>query len=117
MRVRELIERLGLTLVAGASGLERPVNGGHCGDLLSDVMANAPHGCVWLTVQGHQNIVAVALLREMAAVVLVGGRQPEEETRRKADREGIPLATTADSAYALAGRMHALGVGSSGKAG
>ncbi len=60
MRVRDIKEMLGLELVAGSSGLDRMVQGGYCGDLLSDVMANAPQGGVWLTVQAHQNIVAVA---------------------------------------------------------
>ena len=63
-----------LEAAAGRNGLEREVNAGYCGDLLSDVMANAPVGCIWLTVQGHQNIVAVAVLREMAAVILTGDR-------------------------------------------
>ena len=80
MIVKELAEYYGLKVAAGAEGLDREVRRGYCGDLLSDVMANAPIGCVWLTVQGHQNIVAVALLREMAAVVLTGGREPEPQT-------------------------------------
>jgi len=31
-----------LKVAAGENGLEREVKGGYCGDLLSDVMANAP---------------------------------------------------------------------------
>ena len=76
MKVAQLVEWFGLEIRAGAAGQEREVRGGYCGDLLSDVMANAPSGSIWLTVQGHLNIVAVALLREMAAVVLTGGPRP-----------------------------------------
>ncbi|MCU0559789.1 MAG: DRTGG domain-containing protein [Desulfobacterales bacterium] len=111
MNVREMRERFGLQAATGDKGLEREIRGGYCGDLLSEIMANAPQGCVWLTVQGHQNIVAVAVLREMAAVVLTGGRAPDEETVRKADQEGIPILIAAHSAYELAGRLHAAGVG------
>jgi hypothetical protein len=111
MIVRELIARLGLTPAAGAAGFERAVRGGYCGDLLSEVMAHAPPGCVWATVQGHPNIIAVALLREMAAVVVAGGRPPDAETLAKADREGIPLLTAGESVYVLVGRMHAVGIG------
>jgi predicted transcriptional regulator len=110
MKVAEMMERFGLKLTAGARGLDRDVRGGYSGDLLSDVMANAPMGCVWLTVQGHQNVVAVAVLREMAAIVICGGRQADEETVLKADHEGIPVLTWPDPAYALAGRLFATGV-------
>jgi predicted transcriptional regulator len=110
MKVRDLIERLGLVTAAGARGTAAEVTSGYSGDLLSDVMAHAPAGCVWLTVQGHQNIIAVAVLREMAAVILTGGRRPDEETVDKAEQEGIPVLLSPDGAYALAGRLHALGV-------
>ncbi len=56
-------------------------------------------------------IVAVAVLRELSAIVLVNGREPDEETRRKADEEGIPLLLSSLSAFHLAGRMVELGIG------
>lgn len=111
MNVREMVERFGLQAATGGKGLEREVQGGYCGDLLSEIMANAPQGCVWLTVQGHQNIVAVAVLREMAAVILTGARTPDEETVRKAEQEGIPILISPHSAYDLSGRLYAAGVG------
>ncbi|MFO7558598.1 MAG: DRTGG domain-containing protein [Desulfobacterales bacterium] len=111
MTVEELSKILGLDVVAGRSGLNRQVENGYCGDLLSDVMGNAPSGCIWLTIQGHQNIVAVALLREMAAIVISGGFSPDKETKEKADQEGIPLLTWPNSAYDLAGKIYNLGVG------
>jgi predicted transcriptional regulator len=88
------------------------VEDGYCGDLLSEVMANASESCVWLTIQGHQNTVAVAVLREMAAIVVTGGQTPDEETLEKADQEGIPILLWPDSAYQLAGRLYSIGVGS-----
>lgn len=111
MRVRELVGSFKLKPVAGEQGLEREIKGGYCGDLLSDVMANAPSACIWLTVQGHLNIVAVAVLKEMAAIVITGGREPDEETLQKAEAEGIPILTWPRSAFELAGRLFALGVG------
>jgi predicted transcriptional regulator len=111
MKVAQLAEWFGMETVAGGAGLEREVRGGYCGDLLSDVMANAPSGCIWLTVQGHVNIVAVALLREMAAVVLTGDREPDPDTVARADQEGIPLLTWRRSSYELAGELYAMGVG------
>jgi len=110
VNVEELLNNLDLTVTAGKTGLNRQVMGGYCGDLLSDVMANAPIGCIWLTVQGHQNIVAVALLREMAAIVIVGGNTPDQETQQKADQEGIPLLLWPESSYNLAWHLHDSGI-------
>lgn len=116
MNVKQIMERFQLEAAAGGKGLEREVTGGYCGDLLSDVIANAPVGSVWLTVQGHQNIVAVAVLRELAAVILTGDRPPDPDTLKKADQENIPILRWPGSAYELAGEMYALGVGASSPA-
>lgn len=110
MIVKDLVERFALRTAGGGAGLVRAVQGGYCGDLLSDVMGKAPEGCVWLTVQGHQNIIAVAVLREMAAIVLVGGHQPDPDTIQKADAEEIPLLLWDGSAFDLAAALHDAGV-------
>lgn len=111
MQVKELVEKFDLSVAAGKTGLDREVMDGYCGDLLSEVMGNAPAGCVWLTVQGHQNIVAVAVLRELAAIIITGGQKPDEETTRKADQEGIPVLLWPDSSFRLAGRIFSTEVG------
>ena len=110
MNVKELAERFNLQVAAGQNELDRPIQGGYCGDLLSDVMANAPHGSIWLTVQTHQNIVAVAVLHEMAAIVLTGGQEPDPETIEKANEEGVPLLMWPQSAFDLAGQVCAAGI-------
>jgi predicted transcriptional regulator len=110
VNVKELAEKFNLHVVAGQNDLDRQIQGGYCGDLLSDVMANAPQGCIWLTVQTHQNIVAVAVLHEMAAIILTGGHEPDQETIEKADEEGIPILMWPKTAYELAGQVHGAGV-------
>ena len=110
MNVRELAQRFNLHVAAGQKELDRRIQGGYCGDLLSDVMANAPDGCIWLTVQTHQNIVSVAVLHEMAAIVLTGGHAPDQETIAKAEEEGVPILMWPQSAYDLAGQLYPAGV-------
>jgi len=73
-------------------------------------MGNAPIGCIWLTVQTHQNIVAVAVLREMAAIVLSGDQQPDQETVDKANEEGIPILLWPAAAFDLAGQVYQAGI-------
>ena len=111
MRVNDLVEKFDLSIAAGEKGLDRKVVDGYCGDLLSEVMGNAPAGCAWLTVQGHQAIVAVAVLREMAAIIITGGQKPDEETIQKAEQEGIPILLWPKSSYSLAGLIFSAGIG------
>ena len=110
--VKDMVEKFDLKVAAGQNGLDREVMDGYCGDLLSEIMGNAPAGCAWMTVQGHQNIVAVAVLREMAAIVITGGQTPDDETVQKADQESIPILQYPDSSFRLAGRLFSAGVGS-----
>ena len=110
MNVKDLVTRFNLLVAAGEAGLDRQIKGGYCGDLLSDVMANASAGCIWLTVQTHQNIVPVAVLHEMAAIVITGGQEPDPETVEKANEEGVPLLLWPESAFELAGRVCEAGV-------
>ncbi len=113
MIVQDLVDKFELRVMAGQNAMDRHVQSGYCGDLLSDVMGNAPVGCVWLTIQEHQNIVAVAVLREMAAIVLTGGGAPDDDTRQKAEEEGIPILQWSGSTFDLAGCLYASGISSS----
>ncbi len=111
MTVADILQRLGLELAAGAGGLQRPVGGAYIGDLLSHVMAHAPAGSLWLTVQNHANALAVALLQDLAGICLVGGRRLPPGGVAKADEKNIPVLLSPQDAYTLAGRLHRLGVG------
>ncbi len=111
VNVREIQGLFHLDVATGETGLDREVKGGYCGDLLSDVMANAMEGQVWLTIQSHQNIVAVAVLREIAAIILVNGRLPDEDTKTKAKEEGLPILLSSSTAYQLAGQLYDVGIG------
>ena len=110
MTVRDIVEKLGLTVCCGSETLNRDVTGGYAGDLLSDVMANSTAGNVWITMQVHTNIVAIAVLKELAAIILVNGRRPTEETLARAGEKIIILSGSAQ-AFETAGRLYALGIG------
>ncbi len=111
MIVRDLVEKLGMTIQTPATSLDRPVTGGYAGDLLSDVMANSRSGNVWVTMQVHVNIVAVAVLKEHAAIILVNGRTPAEDTLRRASEEHVAILTSAQPAFETIGALYNLGVG------
>jgi serine kinase of HPr protein (carbohydrate metabolism regulator) len=108
--VNDLIGSLPLTVVAGHDRLTAQVTGGYVSDLLSNVMGFATPGSVWVTMQGHQNVVAVASLAGLAAVVVAGGVAPEPETVAKAEAEGIVLLTTSLTSFELVGQLYRSGV-------
>ncbi|MEW8958840.1 MAG: DRTGG domain-containing protein [Moorella sp. (in: firmicutes)] len=108
MRLREIVERLHLQVLSGEKALDREVTGGYCSDLISDFMANGTPGCLWLTLQTHMNVVAVALLTGAAGVVFTGGRGIPPEVCRKAEAEGLPLLQTPHSTFEMAGRLYQL---------
>jgi len=110
MTVAEMAAQIGGTLAVPAPEGAPEVRGGYASDLLSDVMANAQDGDVWVTLQRHVNIVAVAELKNLAAIVIVNGRQPEAETRARAAEHGVAIVVTSLSAFEAAGRLYQLGV-------
>ncbi len=110
MTVYEMVQRAELEVKAAADCLDVEVTGGYAADLLSTVMANAKQGNVWVTWHVHPNIVAVALVVKLAAIVLVSGRQPEQETVQKAQQEGIPILGSSLPAFEIIGRLHGMGI-------
>ena len=108
MRIAEIIKRLDLKLLAGKDDKPDEITGGYVSDLLSDVIGNAREGQVWITLQTHQNIIAVASLKDLAAIIVVKGVVPETDTILKADIEGIPVLSTALDTFTVAGRLFEL---------
>ncbi len=108
MTIAEIAERLNLTPVTGEEYLHREVSDGYVSDLLSDVMANAKKDCVWITLQTHENAVAVAVLKEIAAVVIVNGRKPSDVTIEKATEQKVPILLTSKTAFEIAGKLYQL---------
>ena len=106
MKVSDLVKRFNLKVFSGKNGLENEISGGYVSDLLSDVMGNAAEGEVWITLQTHQNIMAIASLKELAAVILVKDLEPEPDTLRKSDEEGIPVLGTQSETFEMAGELY-----------
>lgn len=86
------------------------VTSGYASDLLSDVLANAKNGALWMTNHKHVNIIGVAVMLNLAAVVIVGGLEPDPGTVEKAVEENVTLYTTDMSMFELAGKLYEMGV-------
>jgi len=110
MTVRDVVDTLGFEVLTENEGLEREITGGYASDLLSDVMAHSKAGNLWVTLQTHRNIIAIAALKELAAIVLVNGRTPDTETLQKAREEKVLVLASPLSAFELAGRLYQMGI-------
>lgn len=108
MKLREVVDKLDIKVICGEEFLDNKVTGGYCSDLLSDVMGHANEGSVWLTIQVHKNIVAVASLKELSAIMLVQGLIPTEETIETAREQNIPILQANGSSFEIAGRLYNL---------
>lgn len=110
MKVKQIVDALSLGVAAGRDGLDEPVTGGYTADLLSCAMAGAEKGDVWITLQGHLNVVAVASLNDLAAVIVVEGKPVSPEALTKANEEGVVILTTGMPGYEVVGRLWELGI-------
>lgn len=108
MTVEELAQRLDLRILVGGEALSREVTGGYCGDLLSWVMSRAQSGDAWVTVMGNINSIAVAMLADVACIVLCEDAPLDEDARTRAQEKGIAVLAGAENAYRLASRLSAL---------
>ena len=108
MKLHEIVKELGLEVKSRVYNLEKEIRGGYASDLLSDVIGNAKKDDIWVTLQIHQNIVGVALLKELAGIIMVNGREPEEDTLKKAEAENIPIMGTELPAFEIIGKLYGL---------
>jgi len=108
MKVSDIVNRLNLNVFCGEIGLDKEITGGYVGDLLSDVMGNMEEGMIWITMQTHQNVIAVASLKDAAAVLIVNNLKPEESALAKCKEENIPLLGTSFSAFEISGKIYQL---------
>jgi len=110
MTLERIVDELSLSVQAAGNKLDTRVTGGYASDLLSCVMAKARKGNVWVTLQSHLNVVAVAALLQLAGIIITEGMSPDAATLEKANEEGIPILTTSQTTFAVVGQLAALGI-------
>jgi len=83
---------------------------GFVSDMVSDTMACAKAGSIWVTVQIHKKVIASANLVDIPAVVITQGKRPEEDVIKLADKLGITILSTPLESFELVGRMYLAGI-------
>ena len=110
MTVRDVMELIEAADVTPETDKSREVSCGYTCDLLSWVMAHGAEGMAWVTVQTHMNVIAVASLMEMSAVIIPEGIEMEEPSVEKAKEEGITVLQSPLTAYEICARLAAKGL-------
>jgi hypothetical protein len=111
MNLQQIIDRLNLTVLTESQDFAGITpTGGYSSDLLSCVMAGAKKGHLWITLQAHLNIVAVAALNEVAAIIITENAQPDAASIAKANQQGVILLSTPQATYEVNGQLWELGI-------
>ncbi|WDV44705.1 DRTGG domain-containing protein [Clostridiaceae bacterium M8S5] len=109
MKLLDVVNKLGLEEVVNATD-DKTVEDVYIGDLLSIVMSKAKENDIWITIQTHANVIAVASLVGISAVIVVEGMKIDEETIVKAKDMDIPIYKTGKSAYEIACQINSFGI-------
>jgi predicted transcriptional regulator len=105
LKVSDIAEMLRLNIRVSGD-MHKYVTGCYISDLLSDVMAHSKDGQLWITLQTHPNIVAVAVIKGLSGIVITNGRSPEPDTIKKAEAENITILTTSNTTFEIAGLLY-----------
>ncbi len=100
MTVREFCSAASISAVTLPDG-EREINGVYVGDLLSWVMGRAEEDQLWMTIMTNANVIAVASLINVSAVLLAEGVAFDEKTLALAAEKGINILSSDKSVYEL----------------
>jgi hypothetical protein len=111
MKLDRIIKDLDLKVLTSSVDLGAvEVESGYCSDLLSCVMTGAEPNSVWVTLMAHGNIVAVAALLDISAVIITEDAQPEEGTLKLAREKGVTLLSSPHDSFYIIGKLWELGL-------
>ena len=108
--LKDIIDKLNLEPLSSSREVDRAVEGGYASDLLSCVMKGAAKDFLWVTLQSHLNVVAVASLATLSGVIITEGNRPDSETVARAEKEGVVLLATPKTTFTVVGELTSLGV-------
>lgn len=110
MIVEDVINKLGFQHKAGKSFTKNNITGIYCCDMLSWVMSHAKQGNVWITVQTHINIVAIASLLDLSCIIIPENGEIDEDTIEKANEEDILIFSTNLNSYKIFCKFYEIGL-------
>jgi len=110
MLVSELIDLINGHLLNPSANLKREIKGGCGADLMSDVLASIQPEAVLLTGLCNPQVIRTSLMADVAAIVIVRGKNIPKETIDLANEEDIALISSPFGMFELAGRLYKAGL-------
>ena len=111
MNLQQIIDQLNLTVLTDPRNFTNiQPKGGYTSDLLSCVMAGAKNNYLWITLQAHLNIVAIAALLDVAAIIITENAKPDAATIAKANEQGVILLSTPKPTFEIDGKLWEMGI-------
>ena len=111
MFLSEIIENLDLLVLTDPKDFSSvEVKSGYCSDLLSCVMTGAAAEGIWITLMAHGNIVAVAALLDLSAILITDGALPDQDTIEKANEKSVTILSTPKSNFRVCGELWEMGI-------
>ncbi|MBF0452264.1 MAG: hypothetical protein HQK75_16295 [Candidatus Magnetomorum sp.] len=110
MKLKQIKDILGATLVSGGDQLDIEIISGGGADLMDDVLSATAKGCVLLTGQTTPDVIEICIMAEVGAVVFVRGKKPSESVIEMANANSIPILLTRESMFVSCGRLYMEGL-------
>lgn len=108
MTVNELINKTDFTVINSGSNLEINISKPFCCDLLSIAMSKAPASSAWVTVMGNVNTLAVAVLADVACIILAEEVTLDTAAIEKAKQQDITVLQSSMQIFETALLVHEL---------
>jgi predicted transcriptional regulator len=110
LKLRDVKEILDAHVVVGEEKLDMDVHTAFGADLMSDVMAFAKAGSLLLTGLTNPQVIKTAASRNIAAIIVVRGKEPTTEAIAMAKDLQIPILTTNYILFETAGILYSKGI-------
>jgi predicted transcriptional regulator len=106
VKLSQIIEKCSLQKIV--FNADEEIKNGYCGDLMSDVIAHARTDSIWITIQAHKNSIAVALIKDIRAIVFTNNVDINQEIIDKAKEENINLFRSKKNSFQICGLLYKL---------
>jgi len=108
--LQDVKDILDAEMIVGEDQLGKEVKTAFSADLMSDVLAFATAGSLLLTGVTNPQVVRTSEILDIAAIIMVRGKRPSQETIQLAQELKIPILSTRYILFETSGRLHARGI-------
>lgn len=110
MKLNEIKDMLACELLTSGKCPEREVVACMSCDMMSDVLAYAKPGALLITGLTNSQSVRTAEVADLAGIIYVRGKRPDQQTISLADELGVPLLSTSLTMFETSWKLHSAGL-------